>query len=49
MNELSYVLIRLVQSYSKIASKDTEPWIEGLALACSSYNGAKVALTADVI
>ncbi|KAI9811427.1 MAG: hypothetical protein M1827_005410 [Pycnora praestabilis] len=45
LTEASYVTIRLMQEFSKVESRDDEPWREWLTLTCASYGGAKVALT----
>ncbi|OAL00797.1 cytochrome P450 [Phaeosphaeriaceae sp. SRC1lsM3a] len=45
LTEASYVTVRLVQEFSKIESRDPEPWIEGLTLTLCSYNGVKVGVT----
>lgn len=46
MQEAAYTLVRLVQEFKTIESRDPGPWIEGLSLACMSKNGAKVAMKA---
>ncbi|CAF9909311.1 MAG: hypothetical protein HETSPECPRED_008940 [Heterodermia speciosa] len=43
--ESSYVVIRILQSFSHIESRDAEPWREKLMLTCISLGGCKVALT----
>ena len=43
--ESSYVIIRIMQSFSDIESRDSEPWREKLMLTCMSFGGCKVALT----
>lgn len=40
-----YTATRLVQEFSAVMSRDTEPWTESLAASCSSANGVKVAMT----
>lgn len=45
LTEAGYVTVRLVQEFSKIESRDPEPWKEGLTLTCCSLNGTKVGLT----
>ncbi|QIW97180.1 hypothetical protein AMS68_002698 [Peltaster fructicola] len=45
LTEASYTTVRLMQSFSKLESRDSEPWIEGLSLTCTSFNGTKVSLT----
>lgn len=43
--ETMYTATRLVQEFSAVMSRDTEPWTESLAASCSSANGVKVAMT----
>ncbi|KAH0542844.1 hypothetical protein FGG08_002798 [Glutinoglossum americanum] len=45
LTEASYTLVRLVQEFKSLESRDPEPWKEQLTLTCSSGNGALVALT----
>ena len=40
-----YTTTRLLQAYSAVMSRDTEPWTESLGASCSSANGVKVAMT----
>ena len=42
MNELTYVLARMVQRFEKIERIDSEPWIEDISLGTTSAHGAKV-------
>ena len=42
--EIAYLLVRLVQHFEQVNRGDEEDWIEGLAMACTSRNGAKVIL-----
>lgn len=44
LTEASYTLVRLVQEFRDLESRDPEPWKEKLALTCASGNGALVAL-----
>lgn len=37
---------RLAQKFQSIESQDDEDWVEGIHLACTSHNGAKVLLKA---
>ncbi|KAL8792584.1 MAG: hypothetical protein Q9195_004807 [Heterodermia aff. obscurata] len=46
--ESSYVVIRILQSFSHIESRDPKPWREKLMLTCISLGGCKVALTPNV-
>lgn len=45
ITEMSYVIVRIVQSFKRIEPRDERPWVEKLGLSLSSYHGAKVALT----
>lgn len=45
LTEASYVTVRIVQEFSKLESRDPEPWIEQLTLTLASHNGVKVGLT----
>ncbi|KAG0645550.1 cytochrome P450 [Hyphodiscus hymeniophilus] len=40
----AYILIRMVQEFETIESRDSRPWVEGLSLTCSSGNGTQVTL-----
>lgn len=42
--EIAYLLVRLVQCFERVDQRDGEDWVEGLAMACTSKNGAKVAM-----
>ncbi|KAH7067508.1 putative cytochrome P450 alkane hydroxylase [Paraphoma chrysanthemicola] len=44
LTEVEYVLVRMVQSFSVLESRDDGPWEESLALTLCSRNGAKVCL-----
>jgi cytochrome P450 len=44
LTEVSYVLVRLVQNFSRLESRDPGPWEESLTLTVCSKNGAKVGL-----
>lgn len=46
MNFTTYVLVRMVQAFQSIESQDGRDWVEGLHLACTSANGAKVVMRA---
>lgn len=46
MNLTTYVLVRLVQAFQSIESRDERDWVEGLHLACTSANGAKIVVKA---
>ena len=43
--EVSYVTVRLMQTFSGIESRDSEPWREKMALTCTGFGGCKVVLT----
>ncbi|KAM3425111.1 hypothetical protein BST61_g7075 [Cercospora zeina] len=45
LTEASYTTVRLCQAFNGLEGRDPEPWIEGLTLTCTSFNGAKVMLT----
>ena len=45
--EIAYLLIRLVQFFRRVDRRDEEEWIEGLAMAWTSKNGAKVAMVPE--
>ncbi|KAL9612093.1 MAG: hypothetical protein Q9167_003315 [Letrouitia subvulpina] len=42
MNELCYVLIRMLQEFNTIESRDDQPWTESLRLIVASNSGVKV-------
>ncbi|KAL4936231.1 hypothetical protein BDV06DRAFT_205423 [Aspergillus oleicola] len=44
LTEVSYVLVRMVQEFRALESRDPGPWEESLALTLCSRNGAKVGL-----
>ena len=41
-----YTLVRLVQTFKILESQDTRDWVEGMHMACTSHNGAKVIIRA---
>lgn len=43
--QASYVSTRLAQTFSTIESRDSDPWIEQLALVCNNLGGCKVSLS----
>lgn len=45
LTEAGYVLVRMVQEFKKMESRDPEPWTESITLTLKSHNGCKVALT----
>lgn len=45
MTEATYTMIRLVQAFKGIESRDVGPWEERITMTFASYNGTKVALT----
>ncbi|KAL9631158.1 MAG: hypothetical protein Q9204_004369 [Flavoplaca sp. TL-2023a] len=45
--EIAYVVVRLVQYVKAVNSRDDAEWTEGLAMACTSRNGAKVSIKLD--
>jgi cytochrome P450 len=44
LTEVSYVLVRMVQEFRRLESRDPGPWEESLALTLCSRNGTKVGL-----
>jgi hypothetical protein len=42
MNELTFVLTRMVQRFGKVERIDSEPWIEDVSLGTTSAHGVKV-------
>jgi cytochrome P450 len=44
LTETSYVVVRLLQEFPVLESRDNEPWREKLGLTCTSLGGAKVGL-----
>lgn len=45
LTEAGYVTVRLLQEFSRVESRDPNPWMENLSLTVCSWNGTKVALT----
>ncbi|KAF4167585.1 hypothetical protein CNMCM6936_004849 [Aspergillus lentulus] len=45
LTEVSYVLVRMVQEFRVLESRDPGPWEESLALTLCSRNGTRVCLT----
>ncbi|KAI9723677.1 MAG: hypothetical protein M1812_000977 [Candelaria pacifica] len=45
LTEVSYTIVRLLQHFSEIESRDSNPWQEALSLTVTNVHGAKVALT----
>jgi cytochrome P450 len=41
----AYVVVRMLQKFQKLESRDPGPWKEMMTLTCASLNGVKVALT----
>jgi cytochrome P450 len=46
LTEAGYTIVRLLQNFEKIESRDPTPWLENLHLTLSSGNGVQVALFA---
>jgi cytochrome P450 len=46
LTEAGYTIVRLLQNFEKIESRDSTPWLENLHLTLSSGNGVQVALFA---
>ncbi|KAJ5273134.1 hypothetical protein N7478_008259 [Penicillium angulare] len=47
LTEVGYVLVRMVQRFRTVESRDSGEWEESRGLTMTSKNGAKVALTAE--
>lgn len=43
LTEVSYTLIRFLQVFPNIVSRDPRPWLEVIGISLSNGNGAKVA------
>lgn len=48
MNEASYILARMVQTFEQLQRIDNEPWIESIGMGTTSANGIKVKLVPTV-
>jgi len=46
LKKVSYVIVRLVQQFERVESRDPGEWQERLSLTCFSRNGVKVGLVA---
>ncbi|CAF9934749.1 MAG: hypothetical protein HETSPECPRED_009343 [Heterodermia speciosa] len=46
LTEASYTVVRLLQEFSGIESRDAQPWTESVGVTCTSANGAKIAMVA---
>jgi cytochrome P450 len=46
LTEVEYVVVRMVQEFRTLESRDSGPWEESLTLTLCSRNGTKVSLTA---
>ncbi|ORY67418.1 putative N-alkane-inducible cytochrome P450 [Pseudomassariella vexata] len=44
LTEASYTVVRLLQTFDRLAVRDEKPWQENLGLTMSNFNGTKVAL-----
>lgn len=42
--EVSYITVRLLQEFSRLESRDPEPWRERMTFVCNNLGGCKVAL-----
>ena len=42
--EASYTVVRLLQEFDRIETRDDQPWVEKLAVTVSNLHGTKVAL-----
>ena len=45
LTEAGYTIVRLVQKFKSIESRDPREWLEGLNLTLNSGNGVHVAMT----
>jgi len=43
LTEASYVIVRMIQSFAAMESRDDRPWMEFHTLAVCSRNGVQVA------
>jgi cytochrome P450 len=46
LTEAGYVVVRMVQEFQTLRSRDPGPWTESLGLTICSQNGTKVSFTA---
>ncbi|TVY83200.1 Cytochrome P450 monooxygenase fsdH [Lachnellula suecica] len=44
LTEASYTIVRILQEFAAIESRDSTAWVEGLSLTMSSGNGVKVSM-----
>jgi len=44
LTEASYAIVRLVQHFSALESRDPEPWTELFGMTTASFRGTKVAM-----
>jgi hypothetical protein len=44
LKKASYIIVRLVQQFARVESRDPREWQEKLSLTCFSRNGVKVGL-----
>jgi cytochrome P450 len=44
LTSAGYTIVRILQTFSELESRDPSPWIEHLGVTLSSHNGTKVAL-----
>jgi cytochrome P450 len=42
LNEVEYVVVKLLQEVKEIKTVKAEEWVEGLGLTCSMKNGARM-------
>ena len=43
--EISYTIVRLLQEFRGLESRDDRPWVEDLKLTMANYNGVRIGLT----
>ncbi|KAF2658432.1 putative cytochrome P450 alkane hydroxylase [Lophiostoma macrostomum CBS 122681] len=44
LTEASYVVVRLLQTFGEVESRDSEPWREKITVVCTGLGGCKVGL-----
>jgi len=42
MTQAAYTLVRMVQNFEALESRDTQPWVEELTLTAQNLHGTKV-------
>jgi hypothetical protein len=44
LKKVTYIIVRLVQHFERVESRDSLEWQERLSLTCFSRNGVKIGL-----